>query len=489
MNAAKRHVTHPRAILIIACVAQFMVVLDVTIVNISLPSMREALHLTPAGQQWIINAYTLVFGGFLLLGGRAADLYGRRRVFLFGLALFSGASLVGGLASSGEVLIIARAVQGLGAAVLAPATLSSLTTTFAEGPARTRALTAWSTTAATGGAFGTVLGGVITDQLNWRWVLFVNVPIGIALFATALRYLHLPQDRGPRRSLDLPGSVTITAGLAMLIYAFVTTDAHPWGSLHTLGLMAVGLGLIALFVFIEARTDEPLVPLRIFRSRALAGADAISFLLGGLIIGQLFFLSLFLQQVNGYSPLHAGLALLLPTSAALAASLISGRIVGRVGPRAILTVGPFFCFLGSIWLSRVQAGDSFLWHVGVPSVICVFGTACCFVPMTMCATAGVASRDAGLASGLLNSTRQIGGALFLAILATVAASRTAAVLGSSPGTTVPQALADGYDRGLLLTGVLALGIAVIAATVIPRLPGTGAGARVEDLEVEAAVAV
>ncbi len=268
MNAAKRHVTHPRAILIIACVAQFMVVLDVTIVNISLPSMREALHLTPAGQQWIINAYTLVFGGFLLLGGRAADLYGRRRVFLFGLALFSGASLVGGLASSGEVLIIARAVQGLGAAVLAPATLSSLTTTFAEGPARTRALTAWSTTAATGGAFGTVLGGVITDQLNWRWVLFVNVPIGIALFATALRYLHLPQDRGPRRSLDLPGSVTITAGLATLIYAIVTTDVHPWGSPHTLGLMAIGFGLIALFVFIEARADEPLVPADLPEPRA-----------------------------------------------------------------------------------------------------------------------------------------------------------------------------------------------------------------------------
>jgi EmrB/QacA subfamily drug resistance transporter len=474
---------HRTAILVIACAAQFMVVLDVTIVNIALPSMRVALHLSPADQQWIINAYVLVFGGFLLLGGRAADLFGRRRMFLFGLGLFSAASLVGGLASSGGVLIAARAVQGLGGAVLAPATLSSLTTTFAEGPARTRALTAWSTTAATGGAFGTVMGGLLTDQLDWRAVLFVNVPIGIGLFVASLHYLHLPAEHGPKRSLDLPGSVTVTAGLAAIIYATVTTDAHAWGSPHTLGWMAIGVALIGAFVVIESRAREPLVPLRIFRSRALAGADAISFLLGGLIYGQIFFISLFLQQVNHDTPLHAGLVMLLPTSAALVAALISGRIVARVGPRAILAIGPLCCAGGALWLSRLQAGDSFLLHVGLPAIICILGTACCFVPMTMCATAGVAQRDAGLASGLLNSSRQIGGALFLAILATAAASETTSVLHAHTGSA-EQALAAGYARGLLLTGVLALGISLIALTVIPRLPRSGVAAA--DAGIEAA---
>ncbi len=300
---------HRNAILAICCVVQGMVLLDVTIVNIALPSIQTGLHMSDTEQQWVINAYTLVFGGFLLLGGRAADLFGRRRVFLFGLTLFSAASFVGGLATSGPILIGARAFQGLGAAILAPASLSTLTTTFAEGPARTRALTWWSMTAATGGTLGTVMGGVLTDQLDWRWVLWVNVPIAIGVFVAALRYLHVPREDEPARPLDVPGAVTITAGLAILIYAIVTTDTHAWGSLHTLGLMALGIGLIIVFVVLEARSREPLVPLRIFRSRSLVGADITSFLLGGLVVGQIFFTSQFIQRVNGYSPLHAGLAM------------------------------------------------------------------------------------------------------------------------------------------------------------------------------------
>jgi EmrB/QacA subfamily drug resistance transporter len=466
--------SHPRAILIICCVAQFMVVLDVTIVNVALPSIRDALHLSPAGQQWIINAYVLVFGGFLLLGGRAGDLFGRRRVFLFGLSLFGVASLAGGLATSGTTLVLARAVQGLGAAVLAPATLSLLTTTFDEGPARTRALTAWSTTAATGGAFGVVLGGLLTTALSWRWVLFVNVPIGATLLAASAHYLAATPERTVKRNLDLPGSVTITAGLAVLIYAIVTTDRHPWGSLHTLGLIAVALVLLGSFAAIETRSREPLVPLRIFRSRALAGADMIAFLFGGLITAQLFFWSLYLQQADHYTPLHAGVALLLPSSAALVSSLLSGRIVGRVGPRAILIVGPLFAAGGGLWIAQLRAGDSFLVHFGLPAIVCVMGSACCFVPMTMCATAGVAPAEAGLASGLLNSSRQIGAALFLAILATVATSHTSALLrGSGPHPSRAEALTSGFDRGLLLTAVLSLVIVIVAATVLPKLPPRG----------------
>ncbi len=482
MSTAAPHRIHRTSILVIACTVQFMVVLDITIVNVALPSMRAGLHMTAVEQQWVINAYTLLFGGFLLLGGRAGDLFGRRRVFLFGLGLFTLASLAGALASSGTVLILARGIQGLGAAVLAPATLSTLTNTFEEGPARTRALTAWSTTAATGGAFGTALGGVLTSELSWRWVLFVNVPIGVAVFAGALRYLYVPHDSDTKPRLDLPGAVTITAGLATVIYAIVSTDKHAWGSLHTIGLLAIGVALIAGFVAIEARTQQPLVPMRIFRSRTLVGADITAFLLGGVIIGQIFFLSQYLQNVNGYTPEHAGLVMLIPTSGAFVASLAAGWLVSRVGPRAILVVGPLFCFGGSIWLAQLNAGDSFLVHVGIPSLLCVIGTACCFVPQTMCATAGVAPGEAGLASGLLNSSRQIGSALFLAILATVALSETKDAAHGGAGAA--QALAQGYDRGLLITGFLALGISLVAAGVLPRMLAAPAALDTDALAIE-----
>ncbi|HEY2600241.1 MAG TPA: MFS transporter [Thermoleophilaceae bacterium] len=457
-----------RAVLVIACIAQFMVVLDISIVNVALPTMRRALDLSPAGQQWIVNAYTLVFGGCLLFGGRAADIYGRRRTFVAGLTLFSVASLVGGLAQSGGMLIAARAVQGLGAAVLAPATLSLITTTYLEPAARTRALTAWGATAATGGAFGAVLGGLLTDGFGWRSVLFVNVPIGAALLVASLATLEELRRDGPARTLDLPGTVTVTGGLALFIYAIVTTDTHAWGSLHTLGLLALSLVILATFVVIELRASDPTVPLAIFRNRALSGANAIALLLGALIGAQIFFLSLYLQQVNHYSPLHAGLVLLVPTAGAFMASLISGKLVGRVGPRAILIAGPLLGAVGSFWLSRLDAGASFL-PFALPALITVLGCASCFVPMTMSATAGVELRDAGLASGLINSSRQIGSAVGLAALVTVATSHTTGLLHEG-GHSVPSALAAGYDRGFLITAFLALLMALIAAVVLPRIP-------------------
>jgi EmrB/QacA subfamily drug resistance transporter len=457
-----------RAILVIACLAQFMVVLDISIVNVALPSMRRALDLSPAGQQWIVNAYTLVFGGCLLFGGRAADIYGRRRAFLTGLAVFSLSSLVGGLSQSGGMLVASRAIQGLGAAVLAPATLSLITTTYVEPAARTRALTAWGAVAATGGAFGAVAGGLLTDVLGWRSVLFVNVPIGAALMVASLGTLEELRREGPRRTLDLPGTVTVTGGLALFIYAMVTTDTHSWGSFHTLGLLALSLVILAGFAVIELRSPDPMVPLGIFRNRALSGANAIGFLLGGLIAGQIFFMSLYLQQVNGYSPLHAGVVLLIPTAGAFVASIISGRLVGRIGPRAVLIGGPLLGAAGSLWLAQLDAHASAA-NFALPALITVLGCASCFVPMTMSATTGVAIRDAGLASGLINSSRQIGAAVGLAALVTVATSHTAGLLREG-GHSLPSALTSGYDRGFLITAFMAAAMALVAAVVLPRIP-------------------
>jgi EmrB/QacA subfamily drug resistance transporter len=458
------------AVLLIACVAQFMVVLDTSIVNVALPAMRHSLGLSPAGQQWIVNAYALVFGGCLMFGGRAADIYGRRRAFIAGLVVFSASSLIGGLAQSGGMLIAARAVQGLGAAVLAPATLSLITTTYVEPAARTRALTAWGAMAASGGAFGAVLGGLLTDWLGWRAVMFVNVPIGAALLVASLATLEELRGAGPRRTLDLPGTVTVTGGLALFIYAMVTTDTHPWGSLHTIGLIALSLVILAAFVGIELRAKDPMVPLGIFRNRALAGANAIALLLGGLIGAQIFFMSLYLQQVNGYSPLHAGVVLLIPTAGAFAASLISGRLVGRVGARAILIGGPLIGVAGSLWLAQLDADGSLL-SFSAPALVTVLGCASCFVPMTMSATAGVELRDAGLASGLINSSRQIGAAVGLAALVTVATSRTNHLLGStSNARAIDNAFVSGYDRGFLITAFMALAMALVAVVVLPRIP-------------------
>ncbi len=479
-----RRVRPGHAVLVIACAAQFMVVLDVSIVNVALPAMRRALDLTPAGQQWIVNAYVLVFGGCLLFGGRAADIYGRRRAFLAGLSLFSVASLAGGLAQSGGMLIAARAVQGLGGAVLAPATLSLITTTYVHPRERTRALTAWSATAASGGAFGAVAGGVLTDVLGWRAVLFVNVPIGAVLFIASLRFVSELARDSRSRTLDLPGTVAVTGGLALFIYAIVTTDKHSWGSLHTLGLLAVSLAILTGFVAIEMRARDPMVPLGIFRNRALSGANAIAMLLGGVITAQIFFMSLYLQQVNGYSPLHAGVVLLAPTCCAFVSSIVTGKLVGRVGPRAILIGGPVLGALGSLWLAQLEAGDSAI-HLILPALPTVLGCASCFVPMTMSATAGVEMRDAGLASGLINSSRQVGAAVGLAALVTVATSHTVSLLHRG-ATSAPEALTRGYDRGFVITAGMALAMAVIAAVVLPRIP-TRARAQEEAAEVAVAL--
>ena len=327
------------AALVVVCFAQFMVVLDATIVNVALPSIQTDLHLSTEQLQWIVNAYTLMFGGFLLLGGRAADLIGRRRLFLIGIALFSAASAANALANTGEVLIIARGVQGLGAALVSPAALSIITTTFAEGKDRTRAMGVWGAIAGAGGAFGLLLGGILTDVLSWPWIFVINVPIGIGTAIAALRYV--PESRGvmTHRRFDLAGAVTVTAGLIVLVYAIVTTQEKGWGSLHTLGLSAVAVALLAAFVAIEHRSVAPLVRLGIFRVRTLATANVILFIVVGGLFGMFFFATLYVQQILGYSPLEAGFAFLPVTFGIIAGAGLSQQLIQRIGVKPTVLTG------------------------------------------------------------------------------------------------------------------------------------------------------
>ena len=439
-------------VLAVCCAAQFMVVLDVSIVNVALPKMRSALDLTASGQQWVINAYTLTFAGFLLLGGRAADLFGRRRVFMTGLALFTVCSLLGGLARNGAELITARALQGVGGAILAPATLSLITTTFADPVARRRALGAWSATAASGAAAGVLAGGILTDLLDWRWVLFVNVPIGVALLAAAA--MSLTESRADTRpTLDIAGAVTVTGGLALLVYGIVSTDTHSWGSRTTVLTLLGGAALLAAFVVIETRVAHPLVPLRVFRRRSIAAANGIAVTIGAALFGLFFFLSLFLQQVNGYSPLRAGLAFLPAALSTMMAALAGTRLVARIGVRRQLLLGPLLAAGGLFWLSQLSAGDGYFAHVFGALVLTGVGMGLSFVPMTIAATADVPVHEAGLASGLINTTRQVGGAVGLAVMATVATGAASAAAGYDRAFTIcAVAMVTGAALALVLPG-------------------------------------
>jgi EmrB/QacA subfamily drug resistance transporter len=461
------------AVLVIAAIAQLMVILDTSIVNVALPAMKRGLDLSVAGQQWVVNAYILTFGGFLLLGGRIADHAGARRVFLAGLGIFTLASLLGGFAQDGGMLVGARVVQGIGAAILAPATLTLLTTTYTEAQHRTKALSVWALTAASGAAVGVVLGGVLTSSLSWRWVLFVNVPIGAALFAASARYL--PPGHGTARGwndLDLPGSLAITSGLALLIYGIVSTGTYAWGSAHTLAFLVAGAALTGAFILIEARSSRPLVPLRIFRARSIRASTLIAVLVGVVATSFFFFLSLYLQQVNHYSAVRGGLALLPAAAATATASVLSGRLVKRTGPRVLLITGSLLAAAGILWMSQVSAGDSYASHVLVPSILTMFGIGMCFVPMAVLATEGVPMTDAGLASGLLNAGRQVGGAVGLAALVTVAATRTRSYAGSHRAATdiAAKALAAGYDLGFAIAGIIFLLVIAVALALLPRRP-------------------
>lgn len=467
-------------ILSLACIAQFMVVLDVSIVNVALPSIGRDLHYSPTGLQWVVNAYVLTFAGFLLLGGRAADLFGRRRVYLFGLVLFTAASLVGGFAQSPVWLTTARAVQGIGGAVLSPATLTIIVTTF-TGKRLAKALGTWSAVAGAGGAFGAILGGVLTAEVSWRWVLFVNVPIGAVALLAAVWYLTEARRSAGSRRLDVVGAVTVTGGLAILAYGIVNTDTHPWGSLQTLGTLAVAAVLLTVFLVGQTRVTAPLMPLRLFRSRALSGANVVMTLVGAAFFAMWYFLSLYLQDVLHYSALRAGLAFFPMGIAIVVGAQVSSRLVPRLGVRPPMLVGTVAATGGFWWLSGIGVHSAYLSDVLGPGCIISLALGLLFTPLAAAATSGVAPRDAGLASGVLNTSRQVGGSIGLAALATVASTRTHAFVALHGPRAVGAGLAAGFSRAFEVGAVLCAA-ALVATCFVPSVgrhehmedePGTG----------------
>ncbi len=454
-----------RALALLA-LTQFVIVIDISIVNVALPSIGSGLHFSRDNLSWVVNAYALTFGGFLLLGGRLADLLGRRRLLIAGMFLFSLSSLAGGLAQSEAWLLVARAAQGLGAAGVAPAALSILSTTFAEGADRNRALGVWGAVAGAGGAVGVLLGGILTSGLGWQWVLFVNVPIGLAIAGLAPRILPESHVELEDRSFDFAGAVTITAGLSLLVYALVETVNSGWGSSATLGRFAVSVLLIAAFLVIELRMRHPLMPFSIFRHRTLRGADIVGLLIGMSLLSMFFFVSLYLQRVLGMSPIEAGLAYLPLAIVIIVASGAASQLVNRVGFRPVLIIGLLAIAIGMLWFSRASApGGSFLGDVLGASLVAAVGLGFAFVSVTTAAVSGTAPHEAGLASGLINTAQQIGGALGLAILTTVANGRTQGILSSGerdPGI----ALTRGYDRAFLVGAGFALAGAILAGLLI-----------------------
>jgi EmrB/QacA subfamily drug resistance transporter len=466
--------------LILLAAAQFMVVLDASIVNVALPSIKDALHFSQQNLQWIVNAYTLAFGGFLMLGGRAADLFGRRRVFIVGLGVFSVASFVGGLAQSEGWLIAARGVQGLGAAIVSPAALAIVTTTFTEGAERNKALGIWGALAGAGGAVGVLLGGVLTSGLGWEWVLFVNVPIGLAAAIVAPRLVA--ESRGEERtSIDILGAVLVTAGLVVLVYALVDTQDAGWGSTQTVGLLAASVVLLVAFLVVEMRAARPIMPLRIFRNRSVASADSVALLVGASLFAMFFFISLYLQQVLGYSALKAGLAYLPLAVAIIISAGVASQLVTRAGPKPVLLAGLVLTTIGLVLFGGVSPRGTYLGDVLVPEIVVAVGLGFAFVPLTIAAVAGVREREAGLASGLVNTAQQVGGALGLAILSTVANSRTDSVLASAGGPPRPAVVRDALTEGFQAAfytgaGLAAAGI-LLALLAVPHV-------RASDVAVE-----
>ena len=471
LPTTERSGTNPWIVLVLVCIAQFMVVLDATVVNVALPSIEQSFDLSVSGLQWVVNSYTLVFGGFLLLGGRVADLVGRKRIFLIGIVVFTVASLLNGLAPSGGALIAFRALQGLGAAMISPAALSIITTTFADGALRTRALAVWGAIAAGGGAFGLLLGGILTDFLSWEWVFFVNVPVGIAAFFLSLRLV--PESRAflEHRHFDVAGAVSVTAGLMVLVFAIVKAPEHGWGSMHTLGLFALGIALLIAFVFIERRSPSPLVRLGIFRIRSLASANGVLLLVAGGLFAMFFFASLYVQQILGYSPLEAGLAFLPVTAGIVLGSGMSAQLIRRVGVKAVLVTGLIVAAAGLGLLTLIAPDGTYLANLVPGLVVMSVGLGLAFVPLTLVANTNIEEKDAGLASGLFNTSQQIGGALGLAILSTVAANTASNSLSGISDPTAAQtasALVDGYARAFAWGAVLVAIGAVIILLVLRR---------------------
>ncbi|MGW2784629.1 MFS transporter [Streptomyces populi] len=447
-------------VIALACAGQFLVVLDVSVVNVALPSMRADLGLSAPGLQWVVNAYSIAFAGFMLLGGRAGDLYGRKRMFLVGLALFTLASAAGGLAQEGTHLLLARAVQGLGAAVLAPSTLTIITSAVPEGAARARAIATWTAVGAGGGAAGGLVGGLLVDGLSWRWVLLINVPVGAIVLACAA-YRLVESRAGDGRRLDLPGALLVTAGLATLAYGIVQTEAEGWTAAATLVPLCSGAALIGIFLVVEARTGAPLMPLKLLRLRSVASANAAVFVSGSAMFCMWFFMTLYAQNVLGYSPLGAGLALVPSSLAVVVGSKSAPRLMPVVGARNVAVLGTLLAAAGFGWQSAMTADGPYLTAIMFPGVLMMAGAGLAATPLAALAISGAVPEDAGVVSGLVNTSRVMGGSLGLAIMSTIAAARAG-------GSTSGEALTAGYALAFRVSGVTLLAGAVLMFLWLPR---------------------
>ena len=443
--------------LALICAVQFMVVLDIAIVNVALPSIQIDLGFSQENLQWVISAYALVFGGFLLLGGRLADLLGRRRIFFAGLVIFTVGSLLCGFAWSEASLIGARAIQGLGAATISPAALAILTTTFQEGKERNIALGAWGAVGGFGAAAGVLLGGVLTDALSWEWIFWVNVPVGAAALALTPVLLAESLDRHAQ-TFDIPGAVLITSGLVLLVLGITQGQDWGWGSTRTIGVFAVSAALHAAFLAWESRQRDPLVPFSIFRLRTLAAANVAGLILGTALFAMFLMLTLYMQQVLGYSAMETGVAYLAVAGTAVIWANVAAMAVNRVGVKPALVFGMSLLTIGLLWFTQVSVNGSYWVDLFPGFLIIGLGMPFCFVPITIAAVAGTRDDEAGLASGLINTSQQVGGALGIAVLSTVAVSTTNDEVAG--GTALPAALTDGFvnafwvGAGVALAGVL-----------------------------------
>ena len=451
--------------LALLCVVQFMVVLDIAIVNVALPSIQSDLGFSQENLQWVISAYALVFGGFLLLGGRAADMLGRRRIFLGGIVVFTLASLVAGLAWSEASLIGARAFQGLGAAIITPAALSILSTTFSEGRERNIALGAWGAVGGFGAVAGVLLGGVLTDALSWEWIFFVNIPVGVAGFALAPFLLQESRDARVTR-FDLPGAVLVTGGLSSLVYAITQAGQDGWLASGTLAVFGVSAALLIGFVAWELRHPEPLMRFGILRTRTLSGANVAGFIMGTAMFSMFLMLTLYMQQVLGYSAMKTGVAYLAVAGTAIVWSAVAGQLVTRIGVKPVLVVGMAMLTGGLLYFTQVSVGGSYLGDLMPGFLIVGVGIGFSFVPISIAALAGVKASEAGLASGLINTSQQIGGALGIAALSTIATSQTQDSVGN--GAALPVALVDGFSSAFQVGAVFAALGLVAALTLIRR---------------------
>jgi EmrB/QacA subfamily drug resistance transporter len=455
---------HKWLALALLATVQFMVVLDIAIVNVALPSIQLDLGFSQENLQWVISAYALLFGGFLLLGGRLADILGRRRLFVAGLVIFTVASLLSGLAWSDEVLILTRAMQGLGAAIITPAALSILMTTFSEGRERNTALGVWGAVGAFGAVAGVLLGGVLTDWLSWEWIFYINIPVGLA--ALVLTPLLLTESRDAHiKSFDVPGAVLVTGGLITLVYGITQASDYGWGSVETIGLFAAAGALLVAFVGWESRVAEPLMPFSIFRTKTVSAANIAGLILGTVTFSMFLMLTLYMQQVLGYSPMKTGVAYLAVAATAIVWSTVAAQLVTRVGVKPTIVAGMTLLAVGLAYFTQVSVGGTYAGDLLPGFLIIAAGLGFSFVPISIAALAGVQPSEAGLASGLFNTSQQIGGALGIAALSTIATTKTSD--GVAAGTPLPKALTDGFEAAFIWGGIVAA-IGIVVALVLVR---------------------